>query len=336
MPSQITSSTQDTLTIKGEEIPVEHRMMRVSDLRFFKDNPRIYSLVYSGEDDPSQEDIEKRLCELDHVHQLMQSIKSNGGLIDPLIVRAGDNVVLEGNSRLAAYRILCGKDPVKWGEVKCILLSKDITEDHVFALLGEYHIIGRQDWKPYEQAGYLYRRNQQHGITPERMAGEVGLKTPAIKHLIAVYQFMIDHKEQDPARWSYWDEYLKSRDIREARKAHREFDDVVVKKVKSGDIEKAIEIREKVAKIAHVKGKALKRFIEDRPLNDCHQIAVAGGADNDLYNRIHKFKQVIGNPDVCQELRNMNEQLRGKCKYELEKISKRVNELLKIVKGSGT
>lgn len=40
--------------------------------------------------------------------------------------RNGDYVVLEGNSRLAAYRLLAEKDPVKWQEWvdgECFLLE---------------------------------------------------------------------------------------------------------------------------------------------------------------------------------------------------------------------
>lgn len=54
--------------------------------------------------------------------------KQNCGLIDSLIVRDGDFTVLEGNNRLAAYRLLCRTDAVTWGKVKCKLLPADIDE----------------------------------------------------------------------------------------------------------------------------------------------------------------------------------------------------------------
>jgi len=152
--------TGNTLTIKGKEMPVQHRMIQVTDLRFYADNPRIFSIVQGGNAILDQAEIEDELTKLDHVKKLKQSIAANDGLIDPLIVRDGDLVVLEGNSRLAAYRILCKADPIKWGQVKCMLLPSDIGEEDVFALLGQYHIIGRQDWAPYELAGYLYRRQK--------------------------------------------------------------------------------------------------------------------------------------------------------------------------------
>src|SRR6266853_1220958 len=96
-------------------------------------------------DIPDQETICRELQKLEHVRELQDDIVANGGLMDPLIVRDGDLVVLEGNSRLAAYRFLYKKDPVKWAKVRCTVLPKDIDEKLVFALLGQYHVKGKKD-----------------------------------------------------------------------------------------------------------------------------------------------------------------------------------------------
>jgi hypothetical protein len=157
--------TLDTLTLRGKEIQVKVGLMAQAELRFYPENPRVYSIVSPDEGKPTQEEIERALKGMDHVKQLVQSIKANGGLTDHLLVRDGDFVVLEGNSRLAAYRILFEREPRQWAQIKCKLLPKDIAEEDVFALLGEYHIIGRKDWAPYEQAGYLYRRQKHHEVS---------------------------------------------------------------------------------------------------------------------------------------------------------------------------
>jgi hypothetical protein len=199
---------RDTITINKQEVQVKSGRMRQSDLRFFPENPRIYSIVSANSETPSQKTIEQRLGEMEHVKQLVQSIRANGGLTDPLIVREGDNVVLEGNSRLAAYRLLCRNDPIKWGIVKVRLLPSDIGDDLIFALLGEYHIIGRKDWQPYEQAGYLYRRCMNYGVDPAALATEMGLATRTVNQLINTYSFMVNNKDNDVNHWSYYEEYL--------------------------------------------------------------------------------------------------------------------------------
>ena len=127
----------DTLTLGGEEIPVRNGYLQIHDLSFYAENPRIYSLIQRPGVEPSQDEIFNRLRGLDHVKQLIQSIRANGGLTDPMLVRDEDFVVLEGNSRLAAYRELARNDAIKWGQAKVRLLPADISEKLVFALLGE-------------------------------------------------------------------------------------------------------------------------------------------------------------------------------------------------------
>ena len=184
---------EDTMMLGGEEVLVRNGQLPVTTLRFYEDNPRIYSIVRRNGYTPSQEEIHRRLSEMDRVRQLIRSIRANGGLTDPLLVRDGDYVVLEGNSRLAAYRVLYDRDPITWGMVKVRLLPENISEKLVFALLGEYHIIGRQDWRPYEQAGYLYRRSVDHNISSEEMSEQIGLAKGEINRLIGVYGFMVKH-----------------------------------------------------------------------------------------------------------------------------------------------
>ena len=99
----------ESLVIRGKDIPVSIQFLDLTKLEFFKDNPRIYSVVHEGGKGPTQDDIETQLQAMDHVKQLCHDIKENGGQIDPLIVRKtrpGTYEVIEGNSRLAAYRLL--------------------------------------------------------------------------------------------------------------------------------------------------------------------------------------------------------------------------------------
>ncbi len=199
----------ETILIRGTEIPVESTSLPQATLRFFVDNPRVYSILRADGDEPSQADIERKLLEMDHVKALIQEVKRDGGLTDPVVVRAGSLEVLEGNSRLAAYRALAKADPIKWGRMKVRLLPEDLDEALIFALLGQYHIRGKKDWAPFEQAGFLYRRSQAHDIDSGQLAQEIGLSRRKVEHLVAVYQFMLDNGEAETSRWSYYDEYLK-------------------------------------------------------------------------------------------------------------------------------
>jgi hypothetical protein len=111
-------------------------------------------------------------------------------------------------------------------------LPATVTDSEVFSLLGEYHMVGKKDWLPYEQAGYLYRRYKHHEIPPDALSVEVGLTKAKVTHLIAVYQFMVDHEDKSSDRWSYYDELLKGRTFKEALKLHPRFYEIITEKIK--------------------------------------------------------------------------------------------------------
>ena len=321
---------EDTLTISKREIPVRAGVMRQANLKFFPENPRIYSFITADGRTPSQDEIELKLRDMEHVRQLVQSIRANGGLTDPLLVRDGDFVVLEGNSRLAAYRILCQKNPVQWGLVKVKLLPEDIQDDVVFSLLGEYHIIGRKDWQPYEQAGYLYRRSKNHGVNPAEISKEMGISEQKIKHFINVYEFMIKHRDNDVNRWSYYDEYLKSRVIRKVRENHTEMDKVVVRKIKSREIPKAINVRVELGAIARAGKGILRDFLEkENTFERCHERVHERGIDNEWYKRLNKFRRLLVSEEVRHEFYDMEEAHKKKCAYELRKIKEAIDRIYK-------
>ena len=323
----------DTLTLCGEEVQVRSGSLPIHDLRFYPENPRIYSLVQRPDVEPSQDEIFSRLRGLDHVKQLIQSIRANGGLTDPMLVRDGDYVVLEGNSRLAAYRELARNDAIAWGKAKVRLLPSNISEKLVFALLGEYHIIGRKDWAPYEQAGYLYRRNVTHEVSASTMAEEMGLSKRRVNHLINTYRFMVEHGETSIARWSYYDEYLKSNIVARSRRENPELDDIVVKKIKSREIPTAVDVRNKLVKlldIAKVGPEPTKILMSgDRTFDRAFESAHDRGVDNMWLRRFRRFRDELQVQVFLDDLDRMSPEQRDKCLYQVKKIQQSIAQIAK-------
>ena len=314
----------ETLLIRGVAVPVQTTTLSQADLCFYVDNPRVYSILRSDGEEPSQADIERKLLEMDHVKTLIQDIKRDGGLTDPVVVRAGRLEVLEGNSRLAAYRALARIDPLKWGTMKCKLLPKDIDESLIFALLGQYHIKGKKDWAPFEQAGFLYRRSTMHNIDNAQLALEIGLPKRTVEHLISTYQFMLDNSETDTARWSYYDEYLKSRKIRKARLDQPGFDALVVEKIKNGEIARAVDIRDRLPVVCSAP-KVLKKFANRTyAFEEAHEQAVNAGADSTPYRKLSTFRQWLAKPEVAETLGHTQGETRKKIEFELDKLAGRI------------
>jgi len=330
----VASYSTDELILRGRKIPVQLADLPQSSLKFYLENPRLYTLVRSESKEPTQDEVEETLSRMDHVKQLVQSIKENGGLIDAVIVQGDTNVVLEGNSRLAAYRLLAKQDPIKWGTIKAKVLPGGITEGEIFSLLGEYHILGKKDWAPFEQAGYLYRRHHAHGIAIPQLAKEINLGVKKIAHLVDVYEFMLDRHERDVSRWSYYDEYLKSNKIKRARRQYPKLDDVVIAKIRSGDIPRAVDVRDDLKKIVEAGGKVLESFVaEKRSFSDSVQAALHKGVGDHSVVKLRRFKEWLAAADVQTEIVNQQGEARKQCIYELKRLQTSLMRVLRKLTG---
>lgn len=325
------SFQNDTITLRKREIAVQTGFMPQTALKFYTENPRVYSALWNqGDAEPSQETIFQELSKSEHVREtLIPSIRSNGGLLEPVLVR--NNVVLEGNNRLAAYRVLAqAKDRNLWQLIRVRILPDDISDTDVFSLLGEYHIVGKKSWQPYEQAGYLFRRFKNHGVSDEDLHQELGVSKQKVTHLIRVYQYMIDHDERDPAKWSYFDELLKARKFDNARKLYPKFDELITQKIKTGEIARAVDVRELLPEITRVAGNTLKKFMNGNySFDEAAKDAQLRGSGNHNIKRMTEFRKWLIDSDLDDELKvASNEELKT-IKYELERIQSRTAKLLK-------
>lgn len=318
-----------TITINKVEIPVQIVMAEVSSLSFYPENPRIYSIVRAGGASPSQEDIFDALKEKSHVHQLISDIRENGGLIDPVIVRTATMQVLEGNSRLTAYRMMSEKDPTKWGFIKAMMLPKSFDDDMVFALLNQYHLKGKTKWEPFERAGFVYRRwtRSEPRISTLELSKECVEKEKEIKLLLQTYKFMIDH-ELEPAQWSHAYEFTRSTLIKKKRDTISNFDDVIVAKIKNGGLEKATDVRDKLRDVCK-SDKILKRFLTgSSTLDEAYEELEDSGATSALVSRMKGFNTwFMDSSKLEARLRGAKGQELEKLIIELKKLCKRAKRL---------
>lgn len=328
----IENERADTITLRGREIPVTVGFAEQASLRFYTENPRIYSHLWKeGGAEPSQQDIFEILSKREHVREvLVPSIKANGGLIEPVLVRG--SVVLEGNSRLAAYRLLAQTDAAKWRRIRVRQLPASTTDADIFSLLGEYHIVGKADWAPFEQAGYLYRRHKTHSVPQDQLAREIGLTVGKIRHLIEVYDFMIEVDDRNSNRWSYYDELCRGRKFDKAKQAFPDFVDVIVEKIKTGEIERAVDVRDRLPLIVRAGGNTLRRFVTGKlSFEKAVQDARERGAGDYNAKMLRDFRNWIAEEQLNAEFAKAGEKEKGALKYELEKIDRRVKKLLSLL-----
>lgn len=323
------------VTIGKNEYEVTEAAMEQCQLLFYEENPRVYSILRANGTTPTQKEIEEKLTSMDHVRQLRLSIEQNGGLIDPLMVlkRNGDYVVLEGNSRLAAYRLLAQKDPVKWQKVPVNILPEHISDNDIFTLLGQYHLVGRKDWSVFEQAAYLYRQKESSKLANDILAKNVGLTEGKVNTYINVYTFMLEHDDLRPDRWSYYEEYLKSRSIRKYRETSPQIDETFVKQVKASEIKQAMDVRTVLGEIAKPKDKTATRIMQDiisgkTDIYAGHDRLKATGKASNSYQKINRFRELVTDSDFQKNIK-LEATTNASVAFELKKIQKAIDKLIK-------
>lgn len=324
------------LNVRKKELVCLQGKVKISKLKFYKENPRIYS-QYNKEDFEylTTEQIQSKMILLDHVKKLKASILENGGVIEPLIVRKEDMTVLDGNSRLAALRALNTSNPIKWAEVNVILLPEGVDKKDVSAILGVYHIVGRKDWSPYEQAGYLYRLQFEDEHTSEEISEILGIQESEVKKYISVYKLMIENNDEVSSKWSYYNEYNTLRAIKNMIKAQPKAESIILEKIRNNQFDKAEDLRD-FSKIMNVTGKGdrnklIKEFIQDPDsFYDIVDEAEDKGGANSLIKSFEKFnKKLMNKNSVVNEYMKMNKQQKQKFKYVVKKMKENIADIKK-------
>ena len=195
-------------------------------------------------------------------------------------------------------------------------------------ILGQYHIVGRKDWSPFEQAGFLVRGLEATKVKIEEFAKSLGLSAANAKKSVEVYEYMKEQNDLNPARWSYYEEFLKNRAIKNVVKDNPELEEKVIEDIKTGKIHEAADIR-KLGDIAKSKSKVGKKVLAQYQegklsLDKAYEhVKETGMLDEDLL-RMKKFKEFINDSDLEEKFSDISEDLKYKLQYEIKAILKRL------------
>lgn len=153
-----------------------HAVVPTGSIELDRSNPRIRKFLEMYGADPTPEQIFLALgagneddvggSSSTTFEKLKQSILTNGGIIQPVILnRRGDGslVCVEGNTRVALYKHF-EKTGVKgsWDAIPA-LVHDEIDEASVHAIRLQVHLVGTRPWDPYSKAKYLFElRTQDH------------------------------------------------------------------------------------------------------------------------------------------------------------------------------
>ena len=179
----------------------EHKRMNINELELDVDNPRIrrFLEIYDGEPSAEQMAIalgfgeDKSTSSGTSFFSLKESIRSNGGIIHPIIVnkrRDGRNIVVEGNTRLAIYREFDHKGvPGNWKSIPTIMFN-ELPINEIDAIRLQAHLVGPREWDPYSKAKYLHHLSETEGMPFSQLVDYCGGRRADIERSISAYEDM--------------------------------------------------------------------------------------------------------------------------------------------------
>lgn len=188
--------------------PATTTKVPLDSLRLDRDNPRLIGDAGHATD----ESIIARLYGAAELDELLQSISANGYLdVEPLIVTRGSGgdglVVLEGNRRLAALRLLREPDLAdriaSSERIRIRVPAVDSSVRDTFDPVSAHHVASREDarpfigfkhingparWDSYAKARFVadwYRAGRSDGVDLDRIARSIGDRHDTIKRMVS-------------------------------------------------------------------------------------------------------------------------------------------------------
>lgn len=340
-------------TIVGKDYQFEEAEIPIEKLRFWPENPRIYADIYSlyDEDTPDFTDpqlqlkIYDKLKQRNNVRILCRQIEASG-LADPLVVRKNNENdtydVLEGNRRLAACKMILEKGKKqtnlikKFSSLACEMTPEDFLENHIFALLGTWHITGKAQWEPFAKASYVKRRvealkreGDSESAALENTGKEIGETKSTVQSFIANIDLMKEANEQDSGKYSFY-EVLNSNRITSKDLKNDDYKEQWLDSIKKWK-ESAYEFR-KTIEAATKNQRALNKFRNGNlTLKKAAEQAKEDGSTDAIYQKVSKFRIFMARDKARFKELNVTDPVFGKLKYELSKLKKLVPEIAKIL-----
>ena len=281
------NSDETTIAIMGQHVPARHERIPIDQLHFLPDNPRVYAAIREMSDfndltpDEKQVRIYERLLLEPSVKNLIPEIDRDGGLQDPVTVRWDTRQVIEGNSRLAAYRKLNDRpDDERWTHIRCLVVSK-LSDDQQTRLLGQAHLHGRTDWSPYAKALFCFRWVEEEKRDLSTLSKLSGISPMEIKKNVKIIQLMKDNDDAKLSHFSYYNVLGRSRPISSAIADSTPLRDTLLDQIKN-EAFTAQEMRERLPTVI-AKPRILRKYEKgDVALEDAYDRAKISGAEQRL------------------------------------------------------
>lgn len=335
----MTKTKRNEIAVMGEKIPTTIEEIDIFKLHYWIENPRVNSVIKRkyGTRQVTDIEIEKELWEqCDSVKDLYQDIEKHGGLIDEILVK--DTTVLEGNSRLCAFKHLYKKAEkqndedamLKWSYIRARIIPKDTSEKFIFSILGTWHIKGKAQWDTFEKAAYLKRMNTDYKFLFKEIADSISQTEKFVKDHIEAHDLMVENNVYVLEKFSYFYQLVleknKSKNS-EIFKKEPEIVNRVIETIKEESLKRAENLRElpKILKDQKAKKMYLDKKVDFKDALEISEDRHPEHKDS-FYNHIKKTTQMLQD---CPVKRMEEIKIDGNKKYIFKNFYKEASSFCK-------
>ena len=246
---------------------MKYMELPIDSIELDKNNPRIQQYLEIYGENITSEAIALALSgasgnSSSSYQALKESIRVNGGIINPIIVNKYPNnkyVVIEGNTRLQIYKEFAIMNPEgPWDKIISIVYD-NMPESEIHAIRLQAHMVGPREWDPFSKAKYLNQLDKEYKLPKAVIISMCGGKQSEIDKLINAYTdmkvnyFPLAEKagmDPDPRDFSKFVE-LQNGAIRQALLAHAQTKENFAQWVIQGNIDTAQNVRRLPAILAN-------------------------------------------------------------------------------------
>ena len=324
-------ASDETISIMEEEIPAWRELVDIDRLEFFPDNPRVYAAISEmGDFDAltkaeQQDRIYKQMLKEQSVKNLRPQIRRDGGLQEAIIVRSDTMQVIEGNSRLAAYRSLrSDSESDQWTHIKCLLVM-GLTPDQQMRLLGQAHLHGRTKWTKYAKAIFCFRGMEERDGNVAAVSKLSGFSPATIRKNVKVIQLMRENVDDKQSRFSHYEVVVGTRAISTEVDRNPALKRVLLAQIKS-DAFTALELRKRLPAVIK-KPRILRKYEKGGvTLEDAYDRAKISGTEQ----RLKKIQDGLDDIDRG-EIEALERQDIGGVRQAIRKIRQRLKRVSDMV-----
>ena len=185
--------SESYLLIRNKKLKCFEGDYDVQELKFWADNQKFIQAFIKKLILLDQSLIEDVMTNKESTKKLALDIEKEGGLIEAVVVLGDSKEVIEGNRRLAAYKILNRKDPVKWAKIKVKVIVDKVEDSEVNSFLSSIHVRGKNPGIHMRLLMLYIEEKHIDGLSVSQIAEENNLKKPDTEKRIQVFKIMRDH-----------------------------------------------------------------------------------------------------------------------------------------------